>query len=190
MAWFRRVESVKKDVGIMLAGGSLLRRGIIMSQTNKHTSDKELLWEKIKGIGVAMLTTMEADGTLHSRPMVAPEREFDGDLWFLTMEAAPKVGEVQLHRQVAVSYIKPDKDLFVSVSGTGELVHDQAAVKKLWKSSYHPWLPVGPDDPSLAVLKVHVQSAEYWEESSKNRGMLSFLSKGPKIGQDVKLDMH
>jgi general stress protein 26 len=163
----------------------------MMSHTNKHTSDREQLWNKIKGIDVAMLTTMEADGTLHSRPMVAPEREFDGELWFLTIETAPKVEEVQHHRQVAVSYIKPDETLFVSASGAAELIHDQAMVKKLWKSSYRPWLPTGPDDPSLALLKVHVESAEYWDEASGKRNILSFLNKKSKqIREDVKLDMR
>ncbi|GHO99644.1 hypothetical protein KSF_096920 [Reticulibacter mediterranei] len=162
-----------------------------MSHKTKHQTDRELLWEKIKGIEVAMLTTMEDDGTMHSRPMMAPQREFDGDLWFLTMETAPKVREVERHRQVAISYVKPDETRFISVSGAGELLHDQAAIKKLWKSSYQPWLPTGPDDPSLALLKVHVESAEYWQEAGGNRGIFSFVSKGSKqIGEDVKLDMH
>jgi general stress protein 26 len=163
----------------------------MMSHTKKHISDVELLWEKIKGIHVAMLTTMETNGTLRSRPMVAPERKFDGDLWFLTAETAPKVDEVQHHRQVAVSYVKPDETMFVSLSGTAELVHDQKAMKKLWKPAYQDWLPVGPDAPTMAVLKVHVERAEYWVVPGGKRGVLSFLTKGAKqIGKDVQLDMH
>ena len=65
------------------------------------TSDSErqkaitTLAEMIKEIGVAMLTTIMPDGTLRSRPMISAEPEFDGDLWFFTELAAPKVEEIQ-----------------------------------------------------------------------------------------------
>ena|SRR5581483_3988173 len=162
-----------------------------MSHTKKRVSDAELVWGKIKGIRVAMLTTVEESGILHSRPMVALDREFDGEVWFLTMEATPKVDEALHHRQVAVSYVKPNETVFVSLSGIAELVHDQKAVKKLWKSAYQDWLPVGPDDPTMAVLKVHVERAEYWVTPGGKRNVLSFLTKGSEqIGEDVRLDMH
>src|SRR5690242_4233704 len=136
-----------------------------MSHKNKHQTDSELLWEKIKGIEVAMLTTMETDGTIHSRPMVAPQREFDGDLWFLTMETAPKGRSAERHQEDAVNYVRPADTRFIAVTGAGELLHDQAAIKKVWTSSYQPWRPTGPDDPSLGLLKAHVASAGYWQEA-------------------------
>src|SRR5579884_3520455 len=100
----------------------MLPRSSKMKQQKKGTSDVKLLGEKIKGIHVAMLTTVEPDGTLRSRPMVTQDTEFDGDLWFFTQASAPKVEEVQQHQQVNVSYEKPSEDLFISVSGTAQLV--------------------------------------------------------------------
>jgi general stress protein 26 len=161
---------------------------------NEKKSDTKLLAEKIKGIRIAMMTTLE-HGILRSRPMATQEMEFDGDLWFFTQADAAKVGEIEQHQQVNISYAKPDDNLFVSVSGTAELVHDQKKMKELWKPYYKAWFPKGLDDPGLALLKVHVESAEYWDAPSGKTGLLYAITKGmatkdkEAIGQDVKLDM-
>src|SRR6478672_10040385 len=125
-----------------------------MSHQKKSMSDVKLLNEKIKDIHIAMLTTLEPDNTLHSRPMITQDTEFDGDLWFFTLASAPKVEEVQQHQQVNLSYVKPSEDLFISVSGTAQLVRDRQEIKKRWKPDYKTWFPNGEDDPDLALLKV------------------------------------
>jgi len=164
-----------------------------MSHQKKSMSDVKLLNEKIKDIRIAMLTTVEPDGTLRSRPMVTQETEFDGDLWFFTQASAPKVEEVQQHQQVNLSYEKPSDDLFVSVSGTAQLVRDRKEIKKHWKPHYKTWFPNGEDDPDLALLKVTVTRAEYWNMPSG--GILSSIFKGHAVGSqeadgvDVKLNM-
>jgi general stress protein 26 len=165
-----------------------------MSHQKKSMSDVKLLNEKIKDVRIAMLTTIESDGTLRSRPMVTQDTEFDGDLWFFTQASAPKVEDVQQHQQVNVSYVKPSEDLFVSVSGTAQLVVDRKEIKKRWKPHYKTWFPNGEDDPDLALLKVTVTRAEYWNMPSG--GVLSSLFKGhaPKSeevdGVDVKLNIR
>lgn len=165
-----------------------------MSHQRKSMSDVKLLNEKIKDIRIAMLTTVEPDGTLRSRPMVTQDTEFDGDLWFFTQASAPKVEDVQQHQQVNVSYEKPSEDLFISVSGTAHLVRDRDEIKKRWKPHYKIWFPNGEDDLDLALLKVTVMCAEYWHMPSG--GVLSSLFKGhaPKSeevdGVDVKLHIR
>jgi general stress protein 26 len=165
-----------------------------MSHQKKSMSDVKLLNEKIKDIHIAMLTTLEPDNTLHSRPMITQDTEFDGDLWFFTLASAPKVEEVQQHQQVNLSYVKPSEDLFISVSGTAQLVRDRQEIKKRWKPDYKTWFPNGEDDPNLALLKVTVTRAEYWTMPSK--GVLSSLFKGHAAssqevdGVDVKLNIR
>lgn len=51
------------------------------NQANRESVEK--LRELIKDIDIAMLTTIDEDGTLRSRPMGTQKAEFDGDLWFL-----------------------------------------------------------------------------------------------------------
>ena len=88
-------------------------------------NDVKLLGDKIKGIRIAMMTTVEADDVLRSRPMATQDMDFDGDLWFFTKASAPKVDDVEHHQQVNLNYAKPDDNLFVSVSGTAQLVRDR-----------------------------------------------------------------
>ena len=49
-----------------------------------QSDDIQKLCDLIKGIKITMMTTVEEDGTLHSRPRGTQEAEFDGDLWFFT----------------------------------------------------------------------------------------------------------
>jgi general stress protein 26 len=120
----------------------------------------------IKDIKFAMLTTVEDDGSLRSRPMATQQAEFDGDLWFFTGASSAKVGEVQRDRQVNVSYADTDGQRYVSVSGTAQLVRDRAKIKELWNPIFKAWFPDGLDDPDLALLKVAVERAEFWDSPS------------------------
>ena len=162
---------------------------------HEGNNDTKALQEKIKDIRFAMLTTVEADGSLHSRPMATLNtKDFSGDLWFFTYADAPKVGKVQQHHQVNLSYAKPDDNLFVSVSGTAELVRDRQKIKDFWNPMLKSWFPKGEDDPNLALLKVHVDAAEYWDAPNGKMGALftnlTALATGAKkhAGEDVKLD--
>lgn len=158
-------------------------------------NDAKLLSDKIKGIRIAMMTTVEADDVLRSRPMATQDMEFDGDLWFFTKASAPKVDDVEHHQQVNLSYAKPDDNLFVSVSGTAQLVRDRQKMDQLWKPLLKAWFPNGKDDPELALLKVTVNSAEYWDAPSGIMGRLFVVTKGLATGgrdsggEDVKLKL-
>ncbi|MBV9281984.1 MAG: pyridoxamine 5'-phosphate oxidase family protein [Chloroflexi bacterium] len=134
--------------------------------------DIRLLGERVRGITIAMMTSAEEDGTLHTRPMVAPDREFDGDLWFFTYADAPKVGEMERDRHVSLSYARPEGELYVAAAGTAQLVRDRQKVQDLWTPSLQTWFPGGSEDPRLALLQVRVERAEYWE--GKESRMLSF----------------
>ena len=169
-----------------------------MSSQKTTNSDAQLLYDKIKDIRVAMMTTVEPDGSLHSRPMATQDMKdvkFDGSLWFFTLAGAPKVGEVEQHRKVNLSYARSDDNLFVSISGSAELVRDEKKIKELWHPFYKAWFPKGQDDPELALLKVTVEEAEYWDAPSGKMGLLAVITKGltshsqDPVGLDVKLDM-
>jgi general stress protein 26 len=131
-------------------------------QTHNPENVKKLA-EKIKGIRIAMLTTVDEDGRLVSRPMGTQEAEFDGTLWFFTQASSPKVGDVQQEQQVNVAYAKPGSDTFISVSGTATLVRDKTKIQELWKPVFKAWFPNGLDDPDLALLRVDATQAEYWD---------------------------
>jgi hypothetical protein len=38
-----------------------------------------------------------------------------------------------------------------------------AKAKELWDPNYQTWFPAGPTDPHLALIRVRVERAEYWD---------------------------
>jgi general stress protein 26 len=133
-----------------------------MASTEHEAEIKEVA-ELIKGIKFAMLTTAEEDGSLRSRPMTTQQVEFDGSLWFFTSTATAKVGEINRDRHVNVSFADPDKQVYVSASGPARIVRDRKKAEELWSPLYKAFFPKGLDDPELALLRVDVETAEYWD---------------------------
>ena len=167
-----------------------------MNTPNTRNDEIKLLGEKIKDVKIAMMTTAERDGTLRSRPMATQEMEFDGDLWFFTETNTPKVAEVQQHQQVNISYANPDKECYVSVSGTTQLIRERQKIEQLWKPMYKVWFTQGLDDPNLALLQVTVTSAEYWDAPSSKMVQLASFAKAmvtgqrDQMGENQKLNLH
>ena len=133
---------------------------------DNRSPDVQKLAELIKGIKIAMLTTVEQGGALRSRPMATQEVAIDGDLWFFTQVDSPKADEVRRDAHVNVAFADPSAHRYVSVSGTAHVVRDAAKAKELWSPAYKLWFPKGLEDPSLALLRVVIDQAEYWDAPS------------------------
>lgn len=154
-----------------------------MARKKKDTQDVvEHFGELIQGIKVAMMTTVEEDGSLRSRPMWTHDRDFDGELWFFTREHSPKVGEVEHDHHVNLAYADPTRERFVSVSGRGRLVLDKEKARELWNPTLKAWFPEGLDDPELALLCVRVEKAEYWDTPSSRMVQLAGFVKATLTG--------
>ena len=136
------------------------------SADDREAADK--LWGMIKGMRICMMTTLDENGILHSRPMATlPHAGFDdGTLWFFTRAGSPKVHELKTHWRVNLSYADPDKQDYVSVSGVAETVRDRDKIRFLWRDILSTWFPQGVDDPDLTLLKISVDRAEYWDSPS------------------------
>jgi general stress protein 26 len=134
------------------------------------------LFEMIKDIRVAMLATVDNDGTLRSRPMANRQVDrFDGVLYFFTRASSHKILEVQDTDAVNLAYASPEKQTYVSVSGRAALLRDRTIARQLWSSELKTWFPQGLDDPDLALLRVDVEKAEYWDAPSST--MLHLFGK-------------
>ena len=123
------------------------------------------IWSLIKDTKFAMLTS-EDGGQLRSRPMALSQSGFDGSLWFFTHASSHKVDEVQAHHRVNVSFADPSAQNYVSLSGDAALVRDRASIDEHWTELLATWFPRGKDDPDIALLKVSVSQAEYWDTPS------------------------
>ena len=122
--------------------------------------------ELVERAQLCMLTTMTEDGRHLSRPMGLQEAEFDGDLWFFCYADSDKVRQVQANPQVNVAFSNTDQSEWTSVAGTAELVRDMDKAAELWSKPLKTWFPDELDTPGIALLKVHAESAEYWDASS------------------------
>lgn len=163
-----------------------------METTNQDNLSK--LYSLIRGIKFAMLTTVEATGSLRSRPMTTLEADPDGYLWFFTAIDAPKVAEARRDEQVNLGYADPSDNRYVSVSGRAELVRDRAKIHALWKPVHKAFFE-GPDDPRLALLRITPDEAEYWSSPSnfvtQTISMVKNILTGekPDLGENEKLKL-
>jgi general stress protein 26 len=132
---------------------------------DKRQESIEKVNDLIKDVQIAMLTTIDGN-TLRSRPMQTQEAEFNGDLWFFTSTDTHKTDEIEKDNRVNVAYASPSDNTYVSVSGTASLVSDKEKIEELWNPILKAWFPKGLDDPTLILLKVSVEQAEYWDSTS------------------------
>jgi general stress protein 26 len=151
------------------------------SKTAHH--DITHLKEMIEDIKIGMLTTRDVDGTLRSRPLQTVGVDDDATLWFFTSQTSPKVDEAEdTAGQVNVSYANPANQDYVSVSGRASLVRDREKMRELYTKWVEVFFPQGLDDPDLALLRVDVEKAEYWDAPGSSVGRLYGLAKGLMTG--------
>jgi general stress protein 26 len=134
--------------------------------TETKQDDRAKVAELVSRADSAMLTTMTADGKHVSRPMSVQETEFDGDLWFFAYDDSDKVGQLLAHPEVNVSFSNDKKSEWTSIAGTAEVVHDQQKAAELWSKPLETWFPDGLETSGLSLIKVHADTAEYWDSSS------------------------
>jgi general stress protein 26 len=120
------------------------------------------LGELIRDIRVALLTTVDCDGGLHTRPVQTLQVEADRTLWFFTDWSSPKVDELHHDVRVSLGYADLTKNVYVAVSGSGSLFRDLKKAKQLWSIEQRAYYPAGPEDERLALLRVVIERAEYW----------------------------
>jgi general stress protein 26 len=153
-----------------------------MKTATQANPDLAHIAQLIDDIPIAMLTTVEADGALASRPMAALEMDAGGALWFFTDLRSSKVE----HLRVAnLGFSDTSHGTYVSLSGRGEIDTDRGRIERLWTSFAKPWFPDGPDSPNLALLKFVPDSADYWDAPNSRMvrafGVLASIVAGKPI---------
>jgi hypothetical protein len=137
----------------------------------------------IENIPIAMLTTVDEDGALASRPMTALEMDAQGALWFFTDLKSSKVDQL---RAVNLSFTDRDQGAYVSLSGQGEIDTDRARIQNLWSVFAKPWFPDGPESSNLALLKFSPKKADYWDGPSSKMvralGLMASIIAGKAVG--------
>jgi len=148
------------------------------------TDAEQHLWPLIKGIKFAMFTTHHSNGHLHSRPMTTQNKTMlDDKLWFFMSAKGDTVQELIQQPQVNIGYADTGKDAFVSVSGSAEVVDDKTQREALWTKFAQAWFPGGVDDPDLALVRVTVSHAHYWNVTENKLTQLFVMAKAVFSGE-------
>jgi general stress protein 26 len=138
---------------------------------------------RIKDVKFGMFTTQDAHGALTSRPLTVQQLDDKGSLWFFVSDQENFTRELLDHPSINVSFADVDDHLYVSVAGRAELLRDRAKAEELWNPMLKAWFPQGLDDPHLALLRVNVQGAEYWDTANSKMVTLFAMAKAAITGK-------
>ena len=115
--------------------------------------------------------------------MTRQEVEFDGDLWFFAERGAERVDHIRVSPQVNVGI--GSGGTWVSLTGRAAVVDDVAKKKDVWNGGVEAWLPQGPEDPSVVLVRVDGDSAEYWESPGGRLATAFSFAKAKATGQRI-----
>lgn len=141
----------------------------------------ETLVELIREARFCMLTTVDSEGHLVSRPMTLQEVDLDAELWFIATRDSRKVEHLRADPTAAVT-ISSDSS-WVSMAGVAEVVDDTSKLRELWSTFAEAWIPEGPEDPRAILIRVDVRSAEYWDSPGGRVASVVSLVKSKLTGQ-------
>lgn len=152
----------------------------------------ERLGELIKDIRTCMLTTLDKEDRLTSRPMTTLPEDFGGDLWLFVSRGSDAVEQVERDSRVNLSYAGSSG--WVSVAGDADVLRDTERNAQLWNPFVEAYFPNGPQDPDVALLRVHVHSAQYWEAPGKVGQVLAMVKARvtdarPDIGESQTVEL-
>ena len=150
-------------------------------------SSLQHLRKLIEPMKVAMLTTLDAEGALSSRPMAPLEMDVDGALWFFTDLRSAKIKDLD---PVNLSFSESTQGTYVSLSGRGHVDTDHARIERLWTPMARPWFPEGTESTHLALLKVVPFEAEYWDAPNSKMVRLLAMAASVVAGKPLGLGTH
>lgn len=135
---------------------------------------------------VGMLTTRFAGG-LRARPLEARADRDAGIIWFVTDVRGAKDGEIDATHDIGLVFYDAGGRAYLSITGRASVTHDTAKAKAIWKKTDDVWLPGGPDDPNLCVLRVEPITAELWDGPSSAAGAAFEFAKARLTGEKANL---
>ncbi|WP_423921219.1 pyridoxamine 5'-phosphate oxidase family protein [Frigoribacterium sp. 2-23] len=148
--------------------------------TDATESDISKIAEVLGKGRIGILTTQSAHSHLVSRPLAIVDREFDGSVYFFTQNPSPKVDDIKAHKYVNVA-VETGKG-YLSLAGKAEVVTDSSTIDELWNTGAEAWFDQGRDDPTVALIRVDVETAEYWVSNEPRAVTLFKYAKAALTG--------
>lgn len=133
---------------------------------------KEEILELINDYDIGMMTNVNEQGKLVSHPMTRQGEVNSDVLWFITHRNSEKVTELKKNNAVNIAFHDDDS---ISVSGHVEIVDDVAKKKELWSKAIEVFFDEGPESDQIILLKVNMDSIEYWTADNKVKSAFEFV---------------
>ena len=159
------------------------------------------LYELIKDMEIAMMTSRRPDGLLVTRPMATQKQGPLADLWFVTNIESFKIDELKSDPNVNLAYYNPKTKEWVSVSGAAIISQDRAMIHELHEPDWRAWFEDeggardgGPDDPRLALILVEAHAVHYMKaKHSRPRALFEYVRgivtrSEPDLGREEHLE--
>jgi general stress protein 26 len=144
--------------------------------STKNLSNQEAkakLKELVDSIDICLFSTAIKDGAMNTAPMSRQEVEADGTIWFMASVESDTCKNIEADEKVALHFANPSNYEFLCVQGKASLLRDQARVDKYWNKMMEAWFEKGKEDPSIRLIKVVPDDAQYWE--TKDGKVLTML---------------
>lgn len=156
------------------------------------TTESEDLIRTLEEIGTCMLTTVDAEGRLVSRPMSIAHIDEDNQFWFFSRVGAEKVDDIVGEGQVNLAFVKGKT--WVSVAGAASVSTDESKKAELWELGARAYFAEGPEDAEAALILVQPESAQYWEGPGTAVALMkmtkaSLGKEQPHMGDQGRVDL-
>jgi general stress protein 26 len=158
-----------------------------MKIETQHSAQLTQLGKLLEPMAVAMLTNLDSEGKLVSRPMSPLEMDDEGSLWFFTDSRSTKLEHLHV---VNLSFSDIDKGTYVSLSGRGAVHNDRTHIARLWTPFAKPWFPDGPDSVHLALLEFIPEIAEFWDAPHSKMVRMFAMAASVAAGKPIAMGDH
>ena len=151
-------------------------------------------WDIIEKAPIGMLTT-QFSGGLRARPLEARVDRNAGIIWFVTDVRSAKDDEIDAAHDIGLVFIGEDSRVYLSITGRASVTRDTSKAKEIWKKTDSVWLPGGPNDPNMRLLRVEPIAAELWDGPSGTESKafefaeLRLIGSNPNLGEQSKVAM-
>lgn len=134
-----------------------MKNGLLKS----HRKNLKIIAETIEEAGVCMITTVDHNGGLASRPMIVQELDEEGNLWFFAQSNSNLMNEIRRIPVVNITFTA-GKEKFISALAIGYEAFDKKKMQELWDPSQKKLFHQAPAQEELTFLKLDLQEVEYW----------------------------
>jgi general stress protein 26 len=128
------------------------------------SADTKKLCDLIGKFRTAMLVTHAPGSQLRAVPMAVAQVEATGRVWFITARDSGKVHDLEGDGRVQLVF-SDDRSNYLTIAGQGSLSTECAKINEVWTEAFKVWFPGGREDPSIALIAVDPERAEFWDNS-------------------------